>query len=83
MLFFIRTFAILQSYKYNRIVKTSKEDCPMKKTKLYLNETEWRYIVHSLNALKTKLHREGRYTDLVDDTLLKVMTAKYKKVKTA
>jgi len=54
----------------------------MKKTKLYLNETEWRYIVHSLNALKTKLHREGRYTDLVDDTLLKVMTAKYKKVKT-
>jgi len=55
----------------------------MKKTKLYLNETEWRYIVHSLNALKTKLHKEGRYTDAVDDTMLRVMTAPVKKVKTA
>jgi len=55
----------------------------MKKTKLYLNETEWRYVVHSLNALKTKLHRAGQYTDAVDDTLLMVMSAPVKKVKTA
>ena len=55
----------------------------MKKTKIYLTETEWEYVVHSLNSLKTKLHREGRYTDVVDDTLLKVLTAPVKKVKTA
>jgi len=55
----------------------------MKKTKLYLNETEWEFVRDSLIALKNKLHKAGKYTDAVDDTLLKVMTAKYKKVKTA
>ena len=55
----------------------------MKKTKLYLKETEWRLLIHSLNNFKTKLHKEGRYTDAVDDTMLKVMTAPVKKVKTA
>ena len=55
----------------------------MKKTKFYFTELEWRCLVHSLNALKTKLHSEGQYTDIVDETLLKVMTAPIKKVKIA
>ena len=55
----------------------------MKKKKFYFTETEWRYIIHSLNALKTKLHREGQYTDTVDEALYKVMNARVKKVKTA
>ena len=53
----------------------------MKKTKIFLTESEWRFVVHSLNALKAKLHSEGQYTDAVDDALLKVMTAPIKRVK--
>jgi hypothetical protein len=55
----------------------------MKKTKHYLTEAEWRYIIHSLNTLKTKLHSEGQYTDTVDDALLAVMRGKVKRVRAA
>lgn len=53
----------------------------MKKTKIFLTETEWRFVIHSLNALKTKLHNEGHYTDTVDEALFKVMNARVKRVK--
>jgi len=53
------------------------------KKKIYLTEPEWRYLIHSLNALKTKLIREGQYTDTVDEVMLKVMTAPVKKMKIA
>lgn len=53
----------------------------MKRTKYYLTETEWRYIIHSLNELRTKLISEGKYTDTVDDALYKAITAKTKRVK--
>lgn len=53
----------------------------MKKTKIILTEVEWRLVIHSLNALKTKLHSEGQFTDTVDDALLKVMNARVKRVK--
>jgi hypothetical protein len=55
----------------------------MKKTKYYLTEIEWRYVVHSLNELRSKLIQEGVFTDTVDDTIAKVMRAKVKKVKVA
>jgi len=55
----------------------------MKKKKIFLTEAEWRYIIHSLNTLKTKLHSEGQYTDTVDEVMLKIMTAPIKKVKVA
>ena len=55
----------------------------MKKTKYFLTKAEWRYLLHSLNALKTKLHSEGQYTDTVDEVMLKLMTAPVKKVKIA
>ena len=55
----------------------------MKKKRIYLTDTEWRYLIHSLNTLKTKLHSEGQYTDTVDEVMLKVMTAPVKKVKIA
>jgi len=54
----------------------------MKKTKLYLSETEWELVRDSLITLRTKLYNEGRYTDVVNEILLKVMTAPVKKVKT-
>lgn len=55
----------------------------MKKTKIFMTEAEWRFVIHSLNALKTKLHNEGQYTETVDDALLKVMNARVKRVKVA
>lgn len=55
----------------------------MKKKKFYLTAEEQRYIIHSLNALKTRLHSEGQYTDTVDDALLAVIHGKVKKVKIA
>ena len=55
----------------------------MKKTKYYLTDAEWRLLIHSLNALKTKLHSEGQYTDTVDEVMHKVIKAPIKRVKTA
>ena len=41
------------------------------------------HLLHSLNALKTELHSEGRYTDTVDEVMLKLIKAPVKKVKIA
>jgi hypothetical protein len=55
----------------------------MKKTKMFFTQDEWKLIVTSLNAMRNRLLDEGRYTDAVDDTLFKVMTAPTKKIKIA
>lgn len=53
----------------------------MKRKRVYLNESEWRHIIHSLNALRTKMIQAGQYTDVVDETLMKVINAPIRKVK--
>ena len=53
----------------------------MKKAKYYLNEAEWRLMVHSLNELRTKYIQAGKFTDVIDETILKIVTAPIKKVK--
>ena len=55
----------------------------MKKTKIYLTEDEWRYLIYSLNALKTKLLKDGQFCDTVDDALIAVINAKHKRVEVA
>lgn len=55
----------------------------MKKNRHCLTFDEWNLILHSLNVLKTKMLSEGKYTDVVDDTLFKVMTARIRKMKIA
>ena len=55
----------------------------MKKNKIRLTESEWRFLIHSLNTLKTKLHSEGQYTDTVDEVMLKILKAPVRKIKTA
>ena len=55
----------------------------MKKTKIYLTEAEWRYVTRCINDFRNKLHSEGRYTDIVDEVMYKVLAAKTKKVKVA
>ena len=55
----------------------------MKNTKyhVYINSEERRLLISSLNDLRNKLIDEGRYTDLVDEGLIKVANAKIKKIK--
>ena len=48
---------------------------------IYLNSEERRLLVGSLNDLRNKLIAEGRYTDLVDEVLIKAANAKIKKIK--
>lgn len=55
----------------------------MRNTKYYiaLDGDERRIVIDSLNRMRNKLIATGRYTDAVDDTLLKVANAPIKKFK--
>ena len=53
----------------------------MKKTKIYLTEAEWRLLIYCLNDFRNKLLQEGRYTDIVDEVMLKTIKAPVKRVK--
>ncbi len=55
----------------------------MRNPKYYIaiDEYERRIIVSSLNNLRNKLIAEGRYTDAVDDVLVKVIHAPIRKFK--
>ena len=44
-----------------------------KKRYLYLNNAEFRIIIKSLIHFKNKLRLQGRFTDCVDDLLLKMV----------
>lgn len=52
-----------------------------KKYHLYLTADEQSKVIQSLIDLKNNLIAQGRYTDAVDDVLLKVLSAKKKKFK--
>lgn len=55
----------------------------MRKTKyhIYLNSEERRLLINNLNDLRNQLIAEGRYTDLVDEVLIKTVNAKIKVVR--
>ena len=55
----------------------------MRNQKYYIaiTESERRIIINALNSLRNKLLTEGRYTDAVDDILIKVVNAPIKKFK--
>jgi hypothetical protein len=44
-----------------------------KKRYLYLSDDEVSVLLHSLVRLKNSLIQQGRYTDCVDELILKVM----------
>ena len=48
---------------------------------LALNAQEHRLMIESLNKLRNKLIADGKYTDAVDEVLLKIIGAKQKKFK--
>jgi hypothetical protein len=66
------------SFIYN---KSTGRDCDMKKKKHYFTDAEWRFIIHSLNTLRNNLIQAGRYTDVVDETLVKLINAPVRKVR--
>ena len=45
-----------------------------------IDESERRIILNALNALRNRLLAEGRYTDAVDDVLIKFTKARKKKI---
>lgn len=52
-----------------------------KKYHIYLDEREYSRIIQSLISLKNSLMEQGRYTDAVDDLLIKFSSARQKKMK--
>jgi len=60
-----------------------REGHNMKKTYISLNEAEWRLLLYALNNLRSTLISEGRYTDVVDEVMLKIINTPIRKVKIA
>ena len=54
----------------------------MKNTKyhIYLNSEERCLLISSLNDLRNRLIAEGKYTDRVDEVMIKTANAKIKKI---
>lgn len=52
-----------------------------KKYYIVLDDFERRVIVNCLNEMRNKIIAEGKYTDAVDEVLLKIIGAKQKKFK--
>lgn len=52
-----------------------------KKRYLYLNDEETRIVLGSLLHFKNKLLGQGRYTDCIDELILKITDAPVKRVK--
>lgn len=48
---------------------------------LYLTPDERRTVIHSLIGLRNELISQGRYTDIIDELLIKLTKAKVKKIK--
>ena len=53
----------------------------MKRRYLYLDEQEWRRLIFYLNEFRSKLIAQGRYTDCVDELLVKTARAKAVKIR--
>ena len=52
-----------------------------KKYHIYLTDDEQSIVIQSLINMKNNLIVKGRYTDSVDEVLLKVLSARKKKLK--
>lgn len=48
---------------------------------LYLTDDEYGQVIHSLIELKNNLIQAGKYTDVVDDLLVRLISAKKKNIK--
>lgn len=48
---------------------------------LYLTDDEYSQVIHSLIEHKNNLIQAGKYTDVVDDLLVRLISAKKKNIK--
>jgi len=52
-----------------------------KKIRLTLNDHEYRIVINAINDMRNRLIQDGRYTDAVDELLLKVVNTPTKRIK--
>ena len=52
-----------------------------KKYHIYLTYEERRMLLNNLNNFRNKLIAEGKYTDLLDEVIIKIANAKLKRIK--
>ena len=50
-----------------------------KKRYIALDDSEWKIVINALNDFGNSLIRQGRYTDAVDDIMIKVINTKPKR----
>lgn len=50
-----------------------------KKRYIILDDSEWKIVINALNDFRNSLIQQGRYTDAVDDIMIKVINAKSKR----
>lgn len=65
------------------LLQLEQEVIPVREHKYHLVLDDWerRIIICCLNNLRSKQIAEGKYTDLVDETLIKIIKAKKKMIK--
>ena len=50
-----------------------------KKRYIVLDDHEWKIVINALNDFRNSLIQQGRYTDAVDDIMIKVINTKSKR----
>ena len=50
-----------------------------KKRYITLDNSEWKIVIKALNDFRNSLIQQGRYTDAVDDIMIKVINTKPKR----
>ena len=50
-----------------------------KKRYITLDDSEWKIVINALNVFRNSLIQQGRYTDAVDEIMIKVINAKHKR----
>ena len=50
-----------------------------KKRYITLDDCEWKIVINALNDFRNSLIQQGRYTDAVDDIMIKTINAKHKR----
>ena len=71
----VKQIAILYSKLRQEVRQMKRKDYH-----IYLDEQEYSQVIQSLVTLKNNLIVQGRYTDAVDDVLIKFTKARKKKI---
>lgn len=79
--FHIHTFAFQRYFRYNDYRKLKEVKRLKQKHHLARTTEEWRMVIDSLSSMRNRLISAGRYTDAVDELLIKAANANVKKFK--